>query len=343
MPDNRRALTSPFWEWTLLIVAIVASLGAGSCAQVNSDAASTSAPTAQSKIVFIPNAVDFSNVVLGQKNTQTVKMSNEGTKSIQVSSIHVAGTGFGITGLTFPFSLEPHVSRTFNIEFTPKSVGLVAGTLTIESSLVASETLNIKGVGTNALPKLQTNPASINFGTLAVEGTAAQTITISNTGNASLTVNQVVVSGSGFSVSGLPLQFQLAPQQQTSFLVSFHPTAMGSAKGSLKFLSKELSAPLTVSLAGVGGDVSATSSGSDHTVILSWDASVSKIMGYYVYRGQLSGGPYTRITASAVKNLKYSDTNVNSGQEYFYVVTSVDNSGQESFYSEQISATIPNP
>src|SRR6202049_2108032 len=147
--DTRRADLSPFWEWTLLIVSIIASLGAGSCA--SSGAVPTPGPTSQSKLVFIPNAVDFSNVVLGQTNTQTIRMSNEDTNSIQVKSIHVAGTGFSITGLTFPFSLDPHASRTFNIEFAPKSVGPASGTLTIESSLVASETFTVKGVGTNTL------------------------------------------------------------------------------------------------------------------------------------------------------------------------------------------------
>src|SRR3984893_6789112 len=265
--DTRRADLSPFWEWTLLIVSIIASLGAGSCAS----SGAAPGPTSQSKLVFIPNAVDFSNVVLGQTNTQTIRMSNEDTNSIQVKSIHVAGTGFSITGLTFPFSLDPHASRTFNIEFAPKSVGPARGTLTIESSLVASETFNVKGVGTNALPTLQTNPASINFGDLGVKGTAAQTVTIANTGNANVTVNQVVLSGAGFGFSELPAHFELAPQQQTSFLVSFHPLAKGAAKGALEFFSKERSTPLTVTLTGHGVDPSPAPSGA-HTVTLRWDA-----------------------------------------------------------------------
>lgn len=342
-PENQRPKYLSFRAWVLPILAIVASLGAASCAQVNSESARTQEPASQSKIVFIPNAVDFSAVVLGQKNTQTIRMSNQDTGSIQINNILVAGPGFTITGLTFPFSLAPQASRTFNVGFAPKATGPASGTLTVESSLGTSETLSVKGVGTNVLPKLQTNPTSINFGKLGVNGTAAQTVKVLNTGNANVTVNQVVVSGSGFSYSGLPPKFELAPLQETSFLVSFHPKAKGVVAGSLKFITKDLSAALTVSLAGDGINAGSTPSPSAHTVKLSWNASTSKISGYHVYRGEISGGPYTRLTGSVITGLEYSDNNVESGHEYFYVATSVDTAGTESLYSQQTSATIPNP
>jgi len=78
-------------------------------------------------------------------------------------------------------------------------------------------------------------------------------------------------------------------------------------------------------------------------VTLSWDASPSKVIGYQVYRGEVSGGPYTRLTTSAITALQFSDSDVDSGLEYFYVATSVDKLGTESLYSQQIAVTIPNP
>jgi hypothetical protein len=315
-----------------------------SCAQINSAGSPhIQDPVAQSKIVLIPNTVDFSNVVLGQKNTQTVKLSNEDKNTVQVKSIRVAGSAFSITGLTFPFSLAPQDSRTFNVEFAPKAAGPDSGTLTVESNLAEPAVVSVKGVGTKAEPKLQVKPASVNFGNLGVAGTAAQTVVITNNGNSNVTVSQVITSGAGFTLAELPTHFTLAPQQETTFLVSFHPQAKGAASGSIKFVSKDLPAPLTMPLTGAGVDGTPKPQGSTHTVALTWDASTSKVKGYYVYRGDISGGPYTRLTDSATANLGYTDANVESGQRYFYVVTSVDGNGQESLYSQQISVTIPNP
>jgi fibronectin type 3 domain-containing protein len=39
----------------------------------------------------------------------------------------------------------------------------------------------------------------------------------------------------------------------------------------------------------------------------------------------------------------YTDTGVQGGSTYYYVVTSVDGSGQESVFSNQVQASIPTP
>src|SRR5258708_10974740 len=60
-----------------------------------------------------------------------------------------------------------------------------------------------------------------------------------------------------------------------------------------------------------------------HSVTLDWTASKSSnIVGYNVYRGSTSGGPYVQI--GFVGGTLYVDTNVSSGQTYFYVVTALD-------------------
>ena len=343
MPGSHRVALFPFGESFFLILTIIVALGSCSCAGVVSGFSDTHEPTSQSKIVLIPNAVNFNNVPLGEKNSQTIKMSNADTHSIRIKNIRVAGAGLSIKGLTFPISLAPKESRTFNVEFAPKSAGAVSGTLTIESNLPAPEILTVKGVGAKAAPKLQASPSSINFGKLGVKRTAAQTVKISNTGNSKVTIKQTALSGSGFSFSGLRSEFELAPLQEVSFLVTFHPLSKGAVSGSLKFTTKELSAPVVMALAGDGVDAGSTPSSSKHVVTLSWEASHSKNVTYQVYRGETEGGPYTRLTNSATTALQYSDSEVESGLEYFYVATSVDKHGTESLYSQEISVTIPNP
>jgi hypothetical protein len=80
-----------------------------------------------------------------------------------------------------------------------------------------------------------------------------------------------------------------------------------------------------------------------HSVDLSWNASASaNIVGYNVYRGQASSGPYSKINAGGlVAATLYSDISVANGMTYFYATTVVDSSGRESVHSNQVQAAIP--
>jgi fibronectin type 3 domain-containing protein len=66
------------------------------------------------------------------------------------------------------------------------------------------------------------------------------------------------------------------------------------------------------------------------------------IVGYNVYRGTVSGGPYAKLT-SLDTGVTFSDSAVSAGQTYYYVVTAVDSTGTESLYSNQAQAVVPSP
>ncbi len=81
-----------------------------------------------------------------------------------------------------------------------------------------------------------------------------------------------------------------------------------------------------------------------HGVTLTWTASTSaNVAGYNIYRATTSGGPYTKINSSLVAALSYADSVVVAGAVYYYVLTAVDTSNNESGYSTQVQAKIPNP
>jgi fibronectin type 3 domain-containing protein len=89
-----------------------------------------------------------------------------------------------------------------------------------------------------------------------------------------------------------------------------------------------------------GNGIAAT----QHSVALSWDASTgSGVVGYNVYRGNASGGPYSKINSALDASTAYTDDTVAAGQTYYYVTTAVDESGDESGHSNQAKAVIPTP
>lgn len=74
-------------------------------------------------------------------------------------------------------------------------------------------------------------------------------------------------------------------------------------------------------------------------ISLGWaDNSESDLSHYNVYRSTTSGGPYSR-RASNVAPSEYLDTGLMPSTTYYYVVTAIDTSGNESANSSEASAT----
>jgi hypothetical protein len=102
-----------------------------------------------------------------------------------------------------------------------------------------------------------------------------------------------------------------------------------------------ISQSVTVNAANLAGVNFTAAVQQAHSVALSWTASTSTVAGYNVYRTTISGAQYTLVNSSLVTVLTYTDTAVQSGTTYYYVTTAVDASGNESVYSNQVSAPIP--
>jgi hypothetical protein len=79
-----------------------------------------------------------------------------------------------------------------------------------------------------------------------------------------------------------------------------------------------------------------------HSVHLSWMASTSDVLGYDVYRGAVRSGPYpTKLNSSPLQVTTFTDSTVQGGTTYFYVVTAEDGSHVQSDYSNEVMAAIP--
>ena len=79
-----------------------------------------------------------------------------------------------------------------------------------------------------------------------------------------------------------------------------------------------------------------------HLVELSWNpSSTSSVVKYNVYRSSQAAGPFDLLNSAA--GAAYTDSTVQSGQTYYYAVTSVDSNGAESAHSNVAVATVPTP
>jgi len=187
----------------------------------------------------------------------------------------------------------------------------------------------------NTAGTLAVSPSSLNFGNVAVESSSNLTGTLSAT-NANVTISSAGWSGSGYSVSGITFPVTVAAGSSAKYTVTFTPPTAGTSSGSISFISNASDSSLTQSFTGDG-----TQSSGQHSVALSWSASTSTVVGYNVYRGTQSGGPYSKLNSSLLSATNYTDSSVESATTYYYVATAVNSSNVESAYSNQATAAIP--
>src|SRR5277367_6535939 len=218
---------------------------------------STGKPAAQGSqetggLTATPATVAFGNVQISTSQSQIVTLGNTSTSTVNVTDATVTGTGFSTTGLTTPLALSPGQSATFSVVFAPQAAGSVAGSLTLAND-GSTSTVSIALSGTAVLPgSLTANPTSFNFGSVLVGSSQTQTETLTNVGTQDITLSTPVITGAGFSYTGLTLPLTLAPNQSTTFGVVFAPTAAGAVDGTLSIPNSGSSATLDIALSGSG-------------------------------------------------------------------------------------------
>jgi hypothetical protein len=290
----------------------------------------------QPEIGAIPSSAPFGNVAVGNTNSQTITLTNGGTANLTISQGSVSGSGFKITGLSTPLTITPGSNATFNAVFTPTGAGKVTGSISLANDAPSSPyTIALSGTGVAETQLLSFNVSSLSFGNVSVGSNTSLPATLTNTGNSNVTISSANTTGAGFTVSGVSSGESLSPNQSIPVTVQFAPNAAGAVNGNLTIVSNATDSPTSIGLAGTGTQQT-------KTVALGWTASTSSVIGYNVYRGTATGGPYSsRLTSSPVASTQFTDSAVQSGQTYYYVVTSVDSSDAESVYSGQATATIP--
>jgi hypothetical protein len=296
----------------------------------------TATVAAPGSVTATPSSVSFGSVQVGNTQLVSETLKNPGGTSVTISSAAVTGSAFTVSGLTLPMTLAAGQSFTFGMNYTPTGTGASSGSLLITSNAtIPNLTLTLSGTGTS-VGALAVNPTALSFGSVTVNNNSALTGQLVATGG-SVTVTSIGSNSGEFIVSGVTLPVTVNPGTNVGFTVTFTPQASGAASGNITVASNASNPSLVETVSGTGA------APIQHSVGLTWTASTGTIAGYNVYRGTVSGGPYTKINTALDGATSYTDSSVTSGKTYFYVTTAVDNSSNESSNSNQATAVIPTP
>jgi hypothetical protein len=223
-----------------------------------------------------------------------------------------------------------------DVTAAPISVNLTAATVTLTPSqtqaFTATVELNV------ATPMLNIDATSIPFGSVVVNTSSTQLVTLTSTGTAPVTIAAATVTGMGYTISEGAFPVTLNPTQAVTLNVLFDPTVTGWVSGQLTITSdSSTNSTAVIPLSGIGEAAS-------YSVNLSWDApdnSEDPVVGYNVYRSPSGNSTYELLNSSVDTATTYVDSTVQAGLTYDYFVESVDAFGVESSPSNMISVSIP--
>ena len=425
---------------TAAFTATATAVGTAQSATVTATADGSSASTALQLNAATPglslssSTLNFGSVQLNTTTTQSVTLTSSGNVALTVNSVVITGSGFTVSGVSFPLTLSPNQTAMLTVSFDPATAGPASGALTISSNATAggTATVSLSGTGqapptpsavsctnnsltgatTDACTVALTSPASsgglvvtlsssnsaltvpasvtvaggsasvaftatatavstaqaatvtatadsgsasttlqlaayvstltvnssiIAFGDVDLNSPATQSLMLTSSGTAPVTVSSGSLTGTGFSMSGVSFPLTLEANQTATLEVSFDPTAAGTASGAIALASNCSMGPMTVSLSGTGVPPA-------YSVDLSWQAPASgndPVQTYNVYRAVSGSNSYTLLGSVPVGTTVYTDTTVSNSTTYVYYVASVDADGNSSAPSNAYTATIP--
>ncbi len=212
-----------------------------------------------SPLKFTPTSLAFTSQAIGTTSTaKTVTVQNTSASTVTLSSIAASGNfaavGSGITPCTKTSMLAAGASCTLSVTFAPSIAGAIQGALVIsDNASVGQQVLNL--TGTAVLP-VTIAPTSLTFKSQVVGTTsAAQTLTLTNNSNSSLSLTGFAGSGE-FSVTAgatSPCTSSLGAGGKCTLSVTFTPTTTGSIRGAATITDGASTSPQAVKLTGTGG------------------------------------------------------------------------------------------
>jgi hypothetical protein len=211
-------------------------------------------------VTLVPSSLSFGDQPVSTTSApQTVTLTNSGSATLAISGITITGTGssdFAETN-TCGTSVAVGASCTISVTFTPMVAGSLTAAVTITDNGSGSpQAISLSGTGASAVVNL--SPSSLTFGSQLLGTTsAAQNVTLTNTGNATLTITSIAASGDFAETN--TCGSSVAAGANCTISVTFTPEGIGTLTGAVAITDNAYGSPhQTVTLTGTGTEVEFT-------------------------------------------------------------------------------------
>jgi hypothetical protein len=210
--------------------------------------------------------------------TATISLSGTGQAPATLSALTCSSgslTGAGTDACTATLTSAATSATTLSLASSSSAVTVPASVAIASGATSASFAATATAVSTNqtatlsataggisktfaltlnaTVPTLTFGSSSVAFGTVSLNTPATQSVTMTSTGTAPVTISAGSVSGAGFKLAGATFPMTLNPGQTSTLEVQFDPTTAGAATGTVALGSNcSMGGTMTVALSGTG-------------------------------------------------------------------------------------------
>src|SRR5438046_1643864 len=172
--------------------------------------------------------INYGNDPVGTNLSQPLIIKNTGTATLTITQVTETGSpSFAVSGYSLPVNVTAGQQTTITSTFLPTATGPASGNISIVSNVPTSPTsVALSGTGIAATLTLGISPtAGLSFGNVTTgTSSSAQNVTITNTGNSSVAISQINLTGAGYSMTGGSAPVTLSPSQNITLVVRLSPT-----------------------------------------------------------------------------------------------------------------------
>ncbi|HZK75754.1 MAG TPA: choice-of-anchor D domain-containing protein [Candidatus Kapabacteria bacterium] len=224
----------------------------------------------ESALSVNPN-VNFGAVPVASTVMDTIVLTNSGGANVNINSYTFTPTAgaFAIVG-TPATQVSAGGTASVIISFHPDAAQSYAGTLTLstDDAGTPTRTVNLSGIGVKSALSVA---SSIDFGNVMIGQDSTIHASIKNTGQASVTINSLTMTGSAFSNGTFATPLTIGIGQTVNLDLTFTPTLAGAATGSVRATLGDNSL-VSIALTGDGVDaagVTETGAGNEFSLSIS--------------------------------------------------------------------------
>lgn len=191
----------------------------------------------QQDILVYPEHINFGNLISGQESsTKYFSIINTGDDDLIIDApVLVSGNSrFTFYSYEDSYTIPPGDYTEFSVTYEPKTYESNGGYVEILSNDEDEPVVNITLEGYGDAPLVNLSPLDFNYGDISIGCDNEERITIRNDGNLNLKITnltQMVTQPSDIIMEfgSLPnLPWELLPNQELDFLVSYIPTDIGN-------------------------------------------------------------------------------------------------------------------
>ncbi len=194
-------------------------------------------------------SVDFGEVVIGEKGSQTLTLVNNDKAATEVTLAGISGPDAALFHAdqlgTIALAAEQQV--VIRIDFAPGSVGAFLATLLIKPCPSCEQRpIGLSGAG--AIRVVELSPAQVDFGDVQAGTSAARGFTLSNKSKGAVDLTRLTAAGQGpvqiVFDGNLTVPLTLAAGQQLNGTAIFKPDGFGARAGTVSFTASDGAAPV---------------------------------------------------------------------------------------------------